>query len=98
MTQNAETMSYELAKSLPIGTIAADAEGYWARTGRRYLKTTSNTWALFFEEPTAAEVAEAISSRKNNISPAPLGELMDIRVPELFPGTLNTLASLSIRG
>lgn len=97
MTQNAETMSYELAKSLPIGTVAADAEGYWARSGRRYLKTSSNTWALFFKEPTAAEKAEAISSQRNNISPAPLGNSMHISVPELFPGTLDALAGLSIR-
>lgn len=92
-----EIVTSELAASMPIGTIAEDARGYWAATGRRHLKTSSNTWAVFFREPSQEQIAAAIRDRVNNVSPAPLGAAVNFLLPELFPGTREALGSLSIR-
>lgn len=80
--ENKTVFSYEDYKAMPVGTVAADVDGYWSAIGRRYVKTTSNTWALFFHAPTEAEVAEAVKARRNNISPCPEGTNMEVAYPE----------------
>jgi len=75
-------LTHELCKTMPAGTVVADAEGYWHHTGRHYAKTSDATWAVFFNAPSADDIAEAIVGRRNNISPCPSGHLAHIYPPK----------------
>lgn len=70
---NTEELTYDTCKKMPIGTVVADAEGYWSRTGRHYVKTTSNTWAVFFHYPSDEEINQVLMEKRNNLSPCPDG-------------------------
>lgn len=74
-------LNYEACRDYPVGTLVADAYGYWQRCGRRYLKTADSTWAYFAGEPTEEEKNEAIRKRTNNISPCPSGYLAYVTYP-----------------
>ena len=63
---------YNGFKALPIATGVVCTAGYWA--GRRYVKTSENTWAVVFHADWRNEVARAVRERQNNISPAPHGD------------------------
>ena len=65
--------TYENHLRLPVGTVIADAHGYWANAGRRHVKTSENTYAVFFGKVTDEQVSQAVAEKRNNISPAPLG-------------------------
>ena len=66
-------LTYEDAKVMPIGTIVADGEGYWLSLRRKYVKTSENTWALFFGAVMREDVEVALSEKRNNLSPCPTG-------------------------
>jgi hypothetical protein len=90
-----EQLTYETCAQMPIGTVVADAEGYWANHHRHYVKTADATWAVFFHRPSEAEIGSAVAERRNNLSPSPHW-LANVFYPELFPGTRDALASLTI--
>lgn len=70
---NTKRLTYDACKKMPIGTVVADAEGHWSRIGRHYVKTTSNTWAVFFHYPSDEEINEVVLEKRNNLSPCPDG-------------------------
>lgn len=75
---DAQVLRYEDLAQLPIGTVIASRERYWQAIRRHHVKTTSNTWAVFFHLPTSAEVDAAVRERQNNVSPGPLGMLAEV--------------------
>lgn len=74
-------LTYEGCKTYPLGTVAADAIGYWAAHHRHYVKTSENTWASFWQTPTADQIAEAVKEERNNLSPCPSGYLAWVTTP-----------------
>ena len=96
-TTKPEVLTYESCKAMPIGTVVADAAGYWQANRRHHVKTTPNTWALFFHYPSDEEIEIAVREKRNNLSPCPAGDLCHVFFPEVISGTHAAIASLTIR-
>jgi len=77
-------LTYEIAKTLPLGTIVRDVEGYWANIRRAYVKTSDSTWAYFVGEVTHGQVLDVVEREVNNLSPCPSG-LMEVTLPAAVP-------------
>lgn len=67
------SLDYDTHIVMPVGSVVADAAGYWAREGRHYVKTTRNTWAVFFKPPTREQINESVAKKSNNLTPGPTG-------------------------
>lgn len=76
-------LTYEGCKKYPLGTVVADADGYWSRQQRHYVKTSRNTWASFWKTPTVEQITEAVKEERNNLSPCPSGYLAYVTEPAI---------------
>ena len=88
----AVVVTYEEAMAYPLGTVVEDAEGYWSRSGRRYVKTGDLTWAVFFSSEPWSGHQRAIEDQRNNLSPCPFGYVAHVTFPDI-PASSNTYSS-----